>query len=55
MDESPSTIGRLLDDRKVQTTARHAYLVGDSAEAAAERVSDSFAADPETVPDEASN
>ena len=43
-------IGKLLGHRKVQTTARYAHLARDSVKIAAERVSDSLAADLDTHP-----
>ena len=43
--QSLPMIGKLLGHRKVQTTARYAHLARDSVKAAAERVSDSIAAD----------
>ena len=43
-------IGKLLGHRKVQTTARYAHLARDSVKAAAERVSDSLAADLDSRP-----
>ena len=43
-------IGKLLGHSKVQTTARYAHLARDSVKAAAERVSDSLAADLNSAP-----
>ena len=45
LGESLPMIGKLLGHRKVQTTARYAHPARDSVKAAAERVSDSIAAD----------
>ena len=42
-------IGKLLGHRKVQTTARYAHLARASVKAAAERVSESLAADLDTA------
>ena len=42
-------IGKLFGHRKVQTTARYAYLARDSVKLAAERVADSLAADLDTT------
>ena len=50
LGESLPMIGKLLGHRKVQTTARYAHLARDSVKAAAERVSDSLAADLDTPP-----
>ena len=48
LGESLPMIGKLLGHRKVQTTARYAHLARDSVKAAAERVSESLAADLDT-------
>ena len=45
LGESLPMIGKLLGHRRVQTTARYAHLARDSVKVAAERVSDSLAAD----------
>lgn len=49
------TIGRLLAHRKVQITACYAHLVRSLVDVAAERLSDSVVADPDSVPDGGSN
>ena len=51
LGESLPMIGRLLGHRKVQTTARYAHLARDSVKVAAERVSESLAADLDNAPD----
>ena len=48
LGEGLPMIGKLLGHRKVQTTARYAHLARDSVKAAAERVSESLAADLDT-------
>ena len=50
LGETLPMIGKLLDHRKVQTTARYADLASDSVKAAAERVADSLAADLDAPP-----
>ena len=50
LGESLPMIGKLLGHRKVQTTARYAHLARDSVKVAAERVSDSLAADLDKTP-----
>ena len=50
LGESLSMIGKLLGHNKIDTTARYAHLARDSVKAAAERVSDSLAADLDTPP-----
>ena len=42
--------GKLLGNRKVQTTARYAHLARDSVKVAAERVSQSLVADLDKPP-----
>ena len=51
LGESLPMIGKLLGHSKVQTTARYAHLARDSVKVAAERVSDSLAADLNSPPD----
>ena len=50
LGESLPMIGKLLGHRKVQTTARYAHLARESVKVAAERVSDSLAADLDSPP-----
>ena len=52
LGESLPMIGKLLGHSKVQTTARYAHLARDSVKAAAERVSDSLAADLNSAPND---
>ena len=50
LGESLPMIGKLLGHSKVQTTARYAHLARDSVKVAAERVSDTLAADLDSPP-----
>ena len=52
LGESLPMIGKLLGHSKVQTTARYAHLARDSVKAAAERVSNSLAADLNSAPND---